>query len=343
MQKPIDPGNRPLGRPNPPVIVNRPEINRPQINRPINIGSNNNNTIINNRPVWVNINNTQINTINNRWQTAINVRPANPAIGLHNWGRYHPNRVSYWNGWANGVRAHWRWHGHHSSWFAGTWWERYPHRFCGWHYHHHFHLHPWRYWWTVPVWTTVTRWFTWPPPPLTVWEQPIYYDYGRGGNVVYQDNRVYIAGNQVATAEEFAQSAAALATVPPPASDEEAKKAEWMPLGTFALAAGEKDLEPSRILQLAVDKQGIVAGTLFNQQTEKAFSVQGRVDKETQRVALRFGDSETIVAETGLYNLTQEEAPLLVHFGSEKVENYLLIRLNYTESGEQAAEGAPGR
>jgi len=145
--------------------------------------------------------------------------------------------------------------------------------------------------------------------------------------VVYNDNSVYINGEQVATATEFAQSAADLATVEAPTTDEEAENAEWMPLGTFALSAGEKDVEPTRMVQLAVSQQGVISGTLFNTQTEENQSIQGQVDKETQRVAMRIGESEDLVAETGLYNLTQEQAPLLIHFGTEKVENWLLVRL----------------
>ena len=35
--------------------------------------------------------------------------------------------------------------------------------------------------------------------------------------------------------------------------------------------------------------------------------------------------------ETGLYNLTQEEAPMLIHFGAERSETFLLVRLEYAE------------
>jgi hypothetical protein len=164
--------------------------------------------------------------------------------------------------------------------------------------------------------------------------QPVFYDYGTGGNVVYQDNSVYIGGEQVATASDFAESAAALATVPPPPSEEEAAKVEWMPLGTFALSTGKDDKEPSRVVQLAVNKAGIVSGTLFNYQTDQTNAIQGQVDKETQRVAIRIGESENLVLETGLYNLTQNEAPALIHFGKDKTENYLLVRLQSEEGKE---------
>ncbi len=187
----------------------------------------------------------------------------------------------------------------------------------------------------------VSNWFTWSAAPPVTWSQPAYYDYGTGGNVTYQDNSVYINGEQVATADEFAESAAALATVPPPANEDEAAKLQWMPLGTFAVSTDEKDVKPSRVVQLAVSKEGIVSGTLYNYDTDKAQTVQGKVDKDTQRVAIRFGDSDEVVAETGLYNLTQEQAPVLVHFGKDKVENYLLVRLEQPKSEAGAEQGQP--
>ena len=178
----------------------------------------------------------------------------------------------------------------------------------------------------------MTAWFRWPTPaPTAVWTQPVYYDYGSGGNVTYENNNVYVGGEQVATSDEFAMSAMDLATVPPPESEEQAVETEWLPLGTFAVSMDAKDTNPSMTLQLAVSKTGIISGTLFNVDTDQAQAIQGQVDKETQRVAIRIGESETVVAETGLYNLTQDEAPLLVHFGTESNENYLLVRLDAPE------------
>ena len=117
---------------------------------------------------------------------------------------------------------------------------------------------------------------------------------------------------------------------------------DWLVKSSQTLASGEaasgKDVEPSRVLQLAVSKDGIVSGTLYNTVTDEAQSVQGQVDKETQRVAVRIGESEDIVAETGLYNLTQEESPVLVHFGSEGVENWLLVRLEQPEESEEPTD-----
>ena len=59
--------------------------------------------------------------------------------------------------------------------------------------------------------------------------------------------------------------------------------------------------------------------------------MQGQVDKETQRVAFRVGESDDIIVESGLYNLTQEYAPVLVHFGADRVEDWLLVRIENPE------------
>ncbi len=300
-----------------------------QNDRPINIGNVNigNNVAISNRPSWANIDRNQINAIGNRWQNQIG--------GIRNWGGRYPNRLGYWSGWGNGVRNRWGYWHNHAGWFGPNWWNGHHHHWCGWHYGYGFNRYPWSYWWTYPAYGAVTNWFTW-SAPSNVWSEPVYYDYGQDGNVTYQDNSVYIGGEQVATSEEFAQSAMDLATVQPPADETAAEAAEWLPLGTFAISTSDKDVDPTRVIQLAVDKQGVISGTLFNTQTDDAQSVQGQVDKNTQRVAFRIGESQDVVVETGIYNLTQEEAPVLVHFGQDRVENWLLVRMDNPAADDEA-------
>ncbi|MCO8122818.1 hypothetical protein NHH03_13805 [Stieleria sp. TO1_6] len=309
------PGDRPSNRPGRPGY--RPGGDNINIGD-INIG----NTVINNRPSWVNIDRNQVNNIYNRW--------GNQIGGLHNWSNRYPGRVNHWQSWGNDVRH--RYHGYGDC-FGPSWWNRHPHGLGGWHYGYRFSSYPSSYWWTVPTFAACTSFFSW-SAPATVWAQPIYYDYGQGGNVVYENNVVYINGQQVASADEFAESAAALATVPPPPSQTEAEETEWMPLGTFAVAKDPDDVDPINVIQLAVSQQGIISGTMYNTTTDQAYTVQGQVDRETQRVAFRIGESESIVLESGLYNLTQDEAPLLVHYGTDQVENWLLVRLEDDDDEE---------
>ena len=44
-------------------------------------------------------------------------------------------------------------------------------------------------------------------------------------------------------------------------------------------------------------------------------------------MAFTVGDNTTEVVETGLYNLTKDEAPCLIHFGKDKTEQWLLVRV----------------
>ncbi len=43
-----------------------------------------------------------------------------------------------------------------------------------------------------------------------------------------------------------------------------------------------------------------------------------------------------LVMETGIYNLTQDQAEVLVHFGPEQTQTVLLVRLDETERPESS-------
>jgi hypothetical protein len=265
--------------------------------------------------------------IRNNWGNAVRPGPNRPGMG--NWLDNHPNRRDYWNSWGGGVRSSWRHNNIHRNWFGPSWWVGHPHAWGGWHFHRWNTWHNPGFWWRVPVWTSFATWFTWrQPPPQVVWAQPVFFDYGTNGNVVVNNDMVFINGQPIATPAEFAESAAVLATVPPPANDEEAAVAEWMPLGTFAISTDRDDTDASWSIQLAVTRTGIIGGTLYNADTDEATAIQGQVDPETQRVAFRLGTTDDLVIETGLYNLTQSEVPVMAHFGTETTENWLLIRLD---------------
>jgi len=163
-------------------------------------------------------------------------------------------------------------------------------------------------------------------------QPPVYYDYGN--NVTYEDNSVYINGDNVGTSEEYYNQAASLATTGTQA--EASPESDWLPLGVFALT--KPDQEKSDIsIQLAVNKQGVIRGNYTDSATEKNQVVQGSVDKQSQRVAFTVGDNTTDVIETGLYNLTKDEAPALVHHGKDSTEQMLLVRLKNPDASEQTA------
>ena len=95
--------------------------------------------------------------------------------------------------------------------------------------------------------------------------------------------------------------------------------------------------ESNMLLQLTVSKEGIIAGTFYNETTDVSHPIEGMVDKETQRAAWRPADdsNEELVMETGIYNLAEDETTALVHFGSEKTQEWLLVRLEDPDADAQ--------
>jgi hypothetical protein len=152
--------------------------------------------------------------------------------------------------------------------------------------------------------------------------QPVYYDYGN--NVTYQGSDVYVNGQDAGTSAQYYDQAASLATsgtaAPAPADG------DWLSLGVFALSKSQQASSDVTI-QFAVNKQGVIRGNYTDTVTNKTQPIHGSVDKQTQRVAFTVGDNTTNVVETGLYNLTKDEAPALIHFGADRTEQWLLVRL----------------
>jgi hypothetical protein len=179
----------------------------------------------------------------------------------------------------------------------------------------------------VATWGLITGWFP------GSWAQPGSYAYGE--NIYYEGDNVYYGDEAVASSEEYTQQAQAIATsAPEPAAD-----SEWMPLGVFALtkdgeAAGPA---PTIFLQLNVSKEGVIAGTVTNTETDKTQPIEGMVDKKTQRTAWVIEGKDSPIMETGIANLTKDEAPALLHFADGQTQQWLLVRIEEPkgEAGSQ--------
>jgi hypothetical protein len=156
--------------------------------------------------------------------------------------------------------------------------------------------------------------------------KPSYIAYGNGGNVYYEGDNVVVNGTAAGTAEEYAKQALAFVAAAP--APDKIDDAEWLPLGTFAVT--REDVEDSQaMIELAISKQGVLAGTYYNEATGASRPLKGTLDPKSQRVAVGPADGENadVVLETGLYNLTQDEAPGMVHFGTTESTPILLVRL----------------
>lgn len=178
----------------------------------------------------------------------------------------------------------------------------------------------------------MTSWFPWG------WTQPVYYSYG--DNVYYDNGQVYYGTQPVATAADYAQQAEAIATSIP---DVQPADSDWMSLGVFAVTPdGEPTgADPTKFLQLAVSKQGIISGTYQDTSTDKALPIEGMVDKQTQRAAWTVEGQTRPLMETGIVNLTEDSAPALVHFADGSTQQWLLVRLDKPEASGAAPTTPP--
>ncbi|MDX1947654.1 MAG: hypothetical protein SFU86_19810 [Pirellulaceae bacterium] len=284
---------------------------------------------------WRRPNNNDLDKIRVRFDSAL--RAVTGDRGMDRWVERNPSRIQHWNGWGADFRTNYRYSRY--PYFGHNFWN--GRNLIGvnlgvhggrWGYQPWAGGRPWWYWYGTPAWTVFAGWYG--------WNRPYYYDYGPGGNVVYQQDQVYVNQQPVGTPDDYAQSAAALAAV-----DAEliaaTPAADWQALGTFMIVTSEQEKDPARMIQLAVSQKGLISGSMYNRETDKAYSVQGRVDPETQRVAFTFGDRDDIVLETGLYNLTRQEAPVLVHFGPNKTATYVFVRLPEPEHTDPPAAALP--
>ena len=217
--------------------------------------------------------------------------------------------------WRNNWRNYDRWY-NNNWWYANSRWRYYP----GFNY------------WGWATWPSVVGWFPWG------WTQPVYYNYG--DNVYYSGDQVYYGDQPVATAQEYAYQAEQIATSVPdvtPAAE------DWMPLGMFAITADgqESSPDPTMFLQLAVSKEGIISGTFQNTATGTVKSIEGMVDKQSQRAAWTEVGQTRPIMETGISNLTQDTAPVLVHYGDDSTQQWLLVRLDQPPAEARGA-GASG-
>jgi hypothetical protein len=195
------------------------------------------------------------------------------------------------------------------------------------------------FWTDHPRWaarriTRPYRWATWGALGGWVGYGGDYYPYDYGESVYYEDGSVYSGDAVVATEEEYAQQAEAIAESAPEVADDQA---DWLPLGVFAMtpdgqASGP---DPSLFLQLAISKEGIIRGTLHNSADNTSQDVEGMTDKESQRCAWNVVDKTRPIMETGLGNLTKDTCPALIHFADGQTQQWLMVRLEEPGAPQQ--------
>lgn len=195
-------------------------------------------------------------------------------------------------------------HPNRGNWFNNNFWDHS-------HYHHPYYNHH-DDWWKWGTAVGVGAWLGWN-------SSPIYYDYYNNDGAYYWGPSapppapvVYVDQTQVINQVADQQT-----------SD------DWMPLGVFAISKpSETIVAPNRYVQLAINKSGIISGTYYNSTTDQSFEVVGSVDPNTQLASWRVvDDPNSPIIETGIYNLTQSEAPVHVHLADGRTLDMLLTRV----------------
>ena len=152
--------------------------------------------------------------------------------------------------------------------------------------------------------------------------------------VEYNGDNVYIDGQQAGSAQQYYQQAQQLAqtgqTESPSQDNSDTGAAgqsqQWQPLGVFALAEPGQT-QSNMLLQLAIDKDGIVRGNYYNQLTNESAEVYGALDKKTQRVSWTIGTNPNTVFDAGLGDLVKDDSSVLVHYGTQDTSRMSLVRL----------------
>jgi hypothetical protein len=186
------------------------------------------------------------------------------------------------------------------NWFDGNFWDNH-------HYHPSYYNHQTNGWQLATA-LGVAGWLGWQA-------DPVYYDYADTGDDYW--------GSE--TSSLYADTALAMDS-----SAAQQSESEWMPLGVFGLSKSEgSPIAPNIYLQLALNKKGIISGTYYNATNDQTYEVEGIVDQKTQKAAWKVADSENApIFETGIYNLTQPEAPIRIHFNNGSIHQKMLVRLD---------------
>lgn len=131
-------------------------------------------------------------------------------------------------------------------------------------------------------------------------------------------------------------------TVVPPASDANLPPAgagppdgasdDWLPLGVYALVRPGQ-AQGTSLLQLAINKEGAVRGTYYDEISDASHILQGSVNSQTQMIDWTVGESGKVTFQAGLDDLTQTSAPVALQFASGRTTYATLVR--QTASGQK--------
>lgn len=166
-------------------------------------------------------------------------------------------------------------------------------------------------WWRPAAWGTLASWGAWN------WGVPYYYDYD--GYTYPITTTDYSSTTTTPTTVQSTQTNQTIAT-----ADQ-----DWLPLGVFAVGSDANSaMQSNRIIQLALNRSGEIAGVYYNSSTDTAHDLTGKVDPNSQIAYWSLADrTDSPIASTSMYNLTEDETPINVHFANSLDQTWTLVRL----------------
>ena len=100
---------------------------------------------------------------------------------------------------------------------------------------------------------------------------------------------------------------------------------EWYPLGVYSLMTGPGD-PGTRMVQLAVDQHGHIAGNYYDMITNSNYSLSGDIRQQSQRVSWSLNKNQAVRFRASLYQLLQPYGPVTVQLpGGE--QQWQFVRL----------------
>lgn len=197
------------------------------------------------------------------------------------------------------------------NWFNRSFWDRH-------HYHPPYYGRQ-RNWWGVASTVGLGAWLGWQISPY-------YYGYygDYWGPSEYYENTYIERDYQQIYQPSYQEQNQTIEIASTDTSND-----EWMPLGVFAVSKNDETTgPPNMFVQLALNKEGVIAGTFYNATTDQTYELEGIVEQEDQRAVWKIADDpDSPIVETGIYNLTQSELPIRVYFSDGRTQDMILVRI----------------
>jgi hypothetical protein len=212
----------------------------------------------------------------------------NPPANWQGRGRARQNAQAWWNNYQNGPQP-----------FTPAWYTQHPQ---AWHV-----THPYANEWAVATAAGLAGWLGWAyaAPPSSYSSTTILFD------------DVPVGPQETDTLAEVYVDASPSDVVLP--------SGDWMPLGVYSLV-GAPDRPPTQLLQLSVDRQGVIRGIYYDAVTDTSHNVIGSMSRNSQQAEWSLESNPNLAFRAAIDQLMQAEGVVEVSLPGG-VEQWHLVRM----------------